>query len=213
VVIVASGGALERLARAAANLGGQGLGRKALPPLLVFTDPHRTPDPEALAAALPPGAALVYRTFGDADALERARALRDITLRRGVLLLIGADDRLADACDADGVHLPERLIHRLPRILARRPGWHVTTAAHSLAAGRRGLRLGADAVVMSTVFPSLSPSAGEPMGAAVFARRVRRLGGPVYALGGVNAQTIAELRGSGAAGVAVVGAASPPPRA
>jgi thiamine-phosphate pyrophosphorylase len=213
VVIVASGRGLERLARAAANLGGARLGRKPLPPLLVFTDPERTPDLEALAAGLPPGSALVYRAFGADDALERAKPLREITLRRGVLLLIGADDRLADACDADGVHLPERLIHRLPRILARRPGWHVTTAAHSLAAARRGLRLGADAVVMSTVFPSLSPSAGQPMGAAAFARRVRRLGGAVYALGGVNAQTIAGLKGSGAVGVAVVGAAGPLPRA
>jgi thiamine-phosphate pyrophosphorylase len=182
-----------------------------LPPLLVFTDPDRTPDPEALAAKVPAGAALVYRAFGAADALSHALQLRDITRRCGVLLLIGADDRLADACDADGVHLPERLIHRLPRLLARRPGWYATTAAHSLAAGRKGLRLGADAVVMSTVFPSLSASAGEPMGSAVFARRVRRLAGPVYALGGVSAQTIGALRNSGAVGVAVVGAAANPP--
>ena len=197
-----------RLAKAAANLGGHGLGRKPLPSLLVFTDPDRTPDPEALAAALPPGSALVYRAFGAEDALDRARRLRHLTRRAGALLLIGADPRLADAVDADGMHLPQRLAHTLPRLLSRRPAWHVTAAAHSLAAGRRGLRLGADAVVVSTVFKSASPSAGEPMGAAAFRRLVRRLGGPVYALGGVDTQTIVELRGSNAVGVAVVGAAT-----
>ncbi|MDB5433659.1 MAG: thiamine monophosphate synthase [Caulobacter sp.] len=158
--------------------------------------------------ALPEGSGLVYRHFGADDALERATRLRRLTRAAGVLLLIGADDRLADAVDADGVHLPEGLAYRLPRILSRRPAWYVTAAAHSLAAGRRGLRLGADAVVISTVFASASPSAGHPMGAPAFKRLIRRLEGPVYALGGVNTQTIAELRGSGAVGVAVVGAAS-----
>lgn len=200
-------GALEALGRAAATLGGQGLGRKPLPPLLVFTDPRRTPDVENLAAGVPKGSALVYRAFGAEDALSTALRLREITARRGALLLIGADDRLARQAEADGVHLPQRLAWRLPRLLARFGAWHVTAAAHSLAAARKGLRLGADAVVLSTVFPSVSPSAGAPMGPAAFARAVRRLRGPVYALGGVNMQTITELQGSGAAGVAVVGAA------
>lgn len=201
-------GTLEALGRAAATLGGAGLGRKPLPPLLVFTDPLRTPDVESLAARVPRGSALVYRAFGTQDALETARRLREITARRGALLLIGADHHLAREAGADGVHLPERLTWRLPRLLSRFGAWRVTVAAHSLAAARKGLRLGADAIVLSTVFPSASPSAAEPMGAAAFARAIRRLGGPVYALGGVNAQTIDELRGSGAVGVAVVGAAA-----
>ena len=176
--------------------------------MLVFTDPDRTPDLQALATALPEGSGLVYRHFGTDDALEQAHRLRRLTRDAGALLLIGADHRLADAVDADGLHLPERLAHRLPRILSRRPAWYVTAAAHSPAAGRRGLRLGADAVVVSTLFASASPSAGDPIGAIAFKRLIRRLDGPVYALGGVNMQTIAELRGSGAVGVAVVGAAS-----
>ena len=48
--------------------------RKALPALLFFTDPVRTPEPEAIAAQLPPGSAIVYRHFGFPDA--EARALR-----------------------------------------------------------------------------------------------------------------------------------------
>lgn len=205
-----TGLSLERLAKTAATLGGAGLGRKPLPPLLVFTDPARTPDPVALAGRIPAGSALVYRAFGADGALETARALREATRRRGALLLIGADHRLADRADADGVHLPQRLAWRLPRILSRRGAWLVTAAAHGPAAARRALRLGADAVVLSTVFESASSSAGEPMGADVFARRVRRLAGPVYALGGVNVQTIGGLAGSGAVGVAMVGGAEFP---
>jgi thiamine-phosphate pyrophosphorylase len=202
---------LERLARAAANLVAPGAGRKALPGLLVFTDPDRSGDLEALAGRLPTGSALVYRAFGAPDAVQVGRTLRGLTRARGALLLVGADDALAQAVRADGVHLPQRLARRARRLRARHPDWLITTAAHSLATGRAALRHGADATVVSTVFPSASASAGAPMGAAGLARVVRRLAGPVYALGGVNLQTIGALRVCGAIGVAVVGAAMPQP--
>ncbi len=44
------------------------------------------------------------------------------------------------------------------------------------------------------------------MGAIRFAVLVRRAGLPVYALGGINAETAPRLLGSGAAGLAAVGA-------
>jgi thiamine-phosphate pyrophosphorylase len=58
--------------------------RKALPPLLFFTDPARTPDPEAAARRLPKGAAVVFRAFGAPDAEARARRLRALCRARGL---------------------------------------------------------------------------------------------------------------------------------
>ena len=66
-----------------------------MPSLLVFTDPVRTPDVEALAASLGPGQALVYRAFGAAEAESVARRLLRLARQRGFRLLIGADYRLA----------------------------------------------------------------------------------------------------------------------
>jgi thiamine-phosphate pyrophosphorylase len=181
-----------------------GAGRKGLPTLLFFTDPTRTPDVEAIAAGLPRGAGVVFRAFGAPDAADRARRLRAIARARGLLLLIGADADLARRVDADGVHLPERLAGRARRLKGVNPGWIVTAAAHSLTAARRARAAGADAVVVSPVFASNSPSAGAPIGPVRLALLVRQAGGPVYALGGINDRTARRLKGAGLAGIAAV---------
>ena len=191
------------MTRAAQAIGRRAAGRNPpLPPLLFFTDPARTPDVEAAARRLPRGSAIVYRAFGAPDAEACGRRLAQIAKARGLVLLIGADAALAARVGAHGVHLPERLAARARRI--RRPGWIVTAAAHDARAARRGLAAGADAVVVSAIFPSSSPSAGSPLGPLRLAQLVRAAGGPVYALGGVNDKTARRLLPAGLVGLAAV---------
>jgi thiamine-phosphate pyrophosphorylase len=172
----------------------------------VFTDPARTPDPAALARRLPKGAALVFRAFAAADAEAQGRRLRALVHARGGRLLVGADAGLAARIGADGVHLPERAAARARALKAGRPGWIVTAAAHSLTAARRARAAGADAAVVSAVFPSRSPSAGAPIGTLRLAAVARRAGLPVYALGGVNELTARRLKDLPLAGLAAVAA-------
>lgn len=177
-----------------------------LPPLLFLTDPGRTPDPARAAERLPLGCGLIFRAFGAADALAVGRRLREIADARGLVLLVGADEALAQAIGADGVHLPERLADRAGPIRRRRPGWIVTVAAHGRAALVTAARAGADAALLSPAFPSRSPSAGRPLSAVRFAALARTAGVPVYGLGGVNTKTAPRLLGSGAAGLAAIDA-------
>jgi len=123
-----------------------------------------------------------------------------------MVLLAGADPSLAAAIGADGVHLPEHWANRAAGIRRTRPDWLVTAAAHSAAAIVRARRAGADAVFVSPVFASVSPSAGRPLGALRFAALARRTGLPVFALGGINAGTARRIARSGAAGLAAVDA-------
>jgi len=120
------------------------------------------------------------------------------------VLLIGADAALAAACDADGVHLPERALDQAADLRRRRPDWLLTGAAHALDATRKAFAAGCDAVLVSPVFPSRSPSAGLSLGAAAFRALVQAAPLPVYALGGVNAVTASQLAGSEAQGLAMV---------
>ena len=189
--MAATAGLIDRRAR----------GRKGLPPLLFFTDPARTPDAEAITATLPAGSGVVFRAFGADDAIEQGQRLAAICQTRGLTLLAGADGKLAKAIGAVGVHLPERLSGGA-RGLARRG--IVTAAAHSVRAGRRALAAGADAVVVSPVFPSNSPSAGKPLGPVRLALMVRAIGGPVYALGGITSKTARRLTDVGLVGLAAV---------
>ena len=158
-----------------------------------------------MIAGLPRGSGVVFRAFGAPDAAALGRALGRQARRRGVLFLVGADRGLAARLGADGVHLPQRLAVRAGTIAALRRRFLVTAAAHDLPAALRAHRAGVDAIVVSAVFASASPTAGAAMGVMRFASLIRRAGAPAYALGGVNAGTVRRLRGSGAVGVAAVG--------
>ncbi|MDB5420876.1 MAG: thiamine phosphate synthase [Brevundimonas sp.] len=186
--------------------------RRSLPPLLFFTDPARTPEPWKTAERLPEGAAVVYRSFGVADAEAVARRLRAATADRGVRLLIGLDADLAQMVGADGVHLPERALTSAALLRSQHPHWLLTAAIHAADdmtdPARRGLdALGLDALVLSPVFAAGGASAVKPvLGVEAFSAAVRASLLPVYGLGGVGPKTVASLTGTGACGIAGVDA-------
>lgn len=191
-------GELVKLLEAAKRLRPARAPAKPLPRLLFLTDPVRTPNPEAILATLPPEVGVIYRPFGSLDAVALGRRLAAIARERGLTLLAGADPDLAEAIGAHGLHLPERLADQLPSLRAAHPDWVFTAAAHSAAA----LRADADALLVSPVFPSNSPSAGPPLGVEAFTALAAAAPAPVYALGGVTAETARLLEHSGAAGLA-----------
>lgn len=160
----------------------------------------------AVIRRLPMGAGVVYRAFGAPGAAEAGRRLAREARSRGLVFLVGSDAALAAWSRADGVHLPERQAVRVRGLKRARRGWRVTCAAHSPAAIVSARRAGADAVFVSPVFESASPSAGMPLGPVRFAALVAGAGLPVYALGGLNAASARRIAGSGATGLAAVDA-------
>jgi len=174
----------------------------SLPPLLFFTDPDRTPRPWEVAARLPRGAGVVYRGFGRPGMADEARELRRVTTSRGARLLIGQDADLAEAIEADGLHLPERDLGRASALRARHPEWVLTAALH----GDASVGLSAlDALILSPVFRAGGSSADRaPLGTAEVTRRVARLPLPVYGLGGITAETAPALADTGLCGLAAI---------
>lgn len=182
--------------------------RSRLPPLILMTDAQRLPDPLPVAARLPPGCAVLLRHYEVVDRLELGRRMARLCRRRRLLLLVAGDVGLAAALRADGLHLPEGLARSgaiAARLWTRKRGGLLTVAAHSRAALRRAAIQGADAALLSPVFPTASHPGAATLGARRFTRLTRSAGLPVYALGGVTAKRLAALRHSGAAGVATVG--------
>ena len=193
------------LARDAAKVSRErGAPRPNLPPLLFFTDPERTPEPWTVAERLPVGSGVVYRHFGASDALGTAQRLRQATRARDGLLLIGRDAALAEAVDADGVHLPEALIGTAAALSINHPGWTITAAFHALTPTPN--LTGLDALVVSPIFPAGGASADKtPLGVAKLKALTAATARPIYALGGIDASNAPELIGSGAYGIAGVG--------
>lgn len=168
--------------------------------MLVFTDPERSGDIEALAGAVPAGWALVFRHFGARNAAEMAEKLRLITRRAHVRLLIGADAELAASVGADGVHWPEAKV-RAARKWSGRFALS-TMSAHTASLLDLPAGSSVQARVLSTVFESESRSAGVAMGALKLRQVAGKTAAPLYGLGGINAQNAACVATScGLAGV------------
>jgi len=188
-----------------------GLAAWAGPPLLLVTDAVRLPDPLAAAAALPPGSGVLLRHYGDPARIARAVALAALCRRRRLVLLVAADWRLAARLGAAGLHLPDGLARHgvlAPALgwLRRRPGRLLTVAAHTPRAIGRAAVLGADAALVSPVFPSRShpgaPGLG-PVRLGLWSRRVRLA---LIALGGVSATNAARLPPGAVCGLAAIDA-------
>ncbi|HLK37758.1 MAG TPA: thiamine phosphate synthase [Polyangiaceae bacterium] len=171
----------------------------------------------AAAAAVPPGTLCVQlRDKQRARASLRAFAcqLRVMTRRVGVGLVVNADVELARDVGADGVHLPAGgpAVPRARGVLGGR-AW-VSVPAHSDDDVASAAAHGADAVLVSPIFPTRSSSPGgvdhpkmaRGMDALRAARRIAPPGLAIYALGGVDETRAWACAVAGAHGVAVRGA-------
>jgi thiamine-phosphate pyrophosphorylase len=188
---------LARLARRLNRAGGPALA-------LRFFDPHRDGDAISAWQATPSDIAFVYRHFGAPDRLSVAARLRRVSRRRGARLVIGADLGLAIRVGADGVHLPSSARWNGARAArARRRGLWISAAAHSLRDVRR-MRIWADVLVISPIYPTASAVGRPVLGLRKAARLARAGQSPAVALGGVTAKRFERLRRAGFSGFAGV---------
>jgi thiamine-phosphate pyrophosphorylase len=179
----------------------------------VFGDEGIVKCVEAVARALPPGA-LCVQLRDKQRALVSLRVfasrLRLVTRALGAGLVINGDPRLARDVGADGVHLGQKAGTVAEARAACGATVWVSVSAHSDGAVRRAVRDGANAALVSPVFPSRPPSvyAQEKEGRGLDAlRSARAVAGDrlrIYALGGVDADNARACAQAGADGVAVV---------
>lgn len=185
-------------------------GRKSrpLPERILLTDARRLADPLPFMRRLSPGSAVILRHYEWPSARRLALALemKALCRRRGLLLLVAGDVRLALATGADGLHLPQNL---LPRAAGMRRHFALVTAAvHDAGALVRAARAGADAALVSPVFATASHPGAQGLGIlrfAALADRARRLGLGVYALGGIDVAAARRLIAVPKSGIAGIG--------
>jgi len=164
----------------------------------------------AVAAALASGVRLVqYRRKGALTraAVAEARALAALCTRHGALLIVNDRADLAALAGADGVHAGQ---DDLPVAEARRvlgPDAWVGVSCHSVAEAEAAARDGADYLGFGAVFGTRTKAdAGPARGVAALAEVCRAVALPVFAIGGISAENVAQVRAAGAAGAAVIAA-------
>jgi len=166
----------------------------------------------AAGSALPAGALAVQlrdRARPRSSLRLFAERLRLVTRAVGARLIVNGDARLARDVGADGVHLGRGGGSVVEARTVLGHGW-ISTAAHSDDDVRRASEEGADAVLVSPVFPTRPPSmyraskVARGLDAIRSARAIARPALAVYALGGVTSDNASACARAGAHGVAVL---------
>ncbi len=136
------------------------------------------------------------------ELLELARRVMALAAPHRTRVWINSRMDVVLACGAHGVHLPSR--SPAPSEYKRAaPGLSVGVSCHDLAELQQAERQGADYAVLGPVFAPLSKSVAEPpLGLARFGELAGSVRIPVFALGGITEENIADCERERACGVA-----------
>lgn len=173
-----------------------------MPPLWIFTDQTRLPDPRAVLAGLPKGLCGVVLRAGRGIDPVIADGIALLCRQRQFVLVVAGAPWLAARLRA-GRHFAGGSRDR-PFGFGR--GRFTTAAAHNPAELMQARRLSVDAVFLSPVFPTASHPGAPSLGAGRWAAMAGRQKQPVLALGGVSAGSVRRLPRF-CAGAGMIGAA------
>lgn len=188
------------------------MGSTILPRLCYVTDGERGTAGRPLAgvirSAIEGGVGLVIlreRERSGADWVRLARELEPLR-ERGARIVASRRLDIARALHLDGVHLAADAIP-----IAEARVWLGAQAligysAHSSDEARRAADHGANYVTLSPIYPTGSKPGLSGRGCAWLREAIHGLSIPVFALGGITAERVREVRAAGAWGVAAVSA-------
>ena len=181
--------------------------------LTLVTDRHSTNGRDlvtvvraCLAAGLP-AVQLREKDLALGDLLPLARQLRQLTAETGALLVVNDRVDVALAVGADAVQRTHASLSVADMRVVADKRVRVGASVHSLDGAREAEAEGADWIVFGPVYDTPSKRAyGAPQGLDALARVTAAASRPVIAVGGITADRVADVRGAGAAGVAVISA-------
>ncbi|SDG39399.1 thiamine phosphate synthase [Paraburkholderia phenazinium] len=182
-----------------------------LPPAYLVTPEPSADKPLAnfvahLERALEAGIRLVQlraKTLTAQQYAELAEQALACCRRHDARLLLNAPVDVVQALQADGIHLTStRLMACATRPLPA--GLLVSAACHDARQVLHANRIGADLLTISPVLPTATHTTAEPLGWPRFRELVALTTIPVYALGGMTADTLDEARNAGACGIAAI---------
>lgn len=138
--------------------------------------------------------------------LAEAREIQAIAARYHVPFVINDNVDIALACDADGVHVGQTdLMGRDVRALIG-PDKILGITANTVELAVAAERAGADYIGAGAVFGTTTKQNAKNLSLDTLKAICQAVNIPVVAIGGINADNLPQLAGTGAAGAAVVSA-------
>lgn len=181
--------------------------------LYLVLDPTVRPD-RPLVDVLRAAAALGVRLFQYRnkqttmkEAYAQALTLRQAATEAGAMFIVNDRCDLALAVKADGVHLGQEdlLISDARRVLG--PGMIIGLSTHTAAQVREAVALKPDYIGFGPIFRTSTKADHDPVVGLDGLRAARTLTTlPMFAIGGITADSVGEILAAGADGMAVISA-------
>ena len=162
---------------------------------------------DVVEAAILGGATLIQlreKTMDDESFICEAMEVKKVTDAYGIPLIINDNLKVCLACDAAGVHVGQDDLRaeKVRELLG--PDKIIGVTAKTVEQAKAAVRQGADYLGSGAMFGSSTKSEARPMTLDEFKEIRRPVSVPIVLIGGIDAENIRELKGSGAQGVAVV---------
>jgi thiamine-phosphate pyrophosphorylase len=159
-------------------------------------------------AAITGGATVIQlrdKTASTRQLVEEGLALRELTRKHDVLLIVNDRIDVALAVDADGAHVGQ---DDMPGTLARQllgPERILGISAGNIEEAEGALAASADYLGVGPIFATRGKAdAGDPIGIRFLSELSSRYTTPLVAIGGINSTNTREVIAAGATGVAVI---------
>lgn len=159
--------------------------------------------------ALKGGATFIQLREKDLDRekfLKEAKELKVLCKQYGVPFVINDDVEIAMEADADGVHVGQSDMEAGDVRKKLGPDKIIGVSAQTVEQAVLAEKRGADYLGTGAVFPTGSKADAEEVSRETLEAICRAVNIPVIAIGGISAQNVLELSGSGICGIAVISA-------
>lgn len=164
---------------------------------------------EQIETVLQSGATLLQlreKDLPENEFLEEAKAVKRLTDRYGVPLIINDNVQVALACNAAGVHVGQQDMEAQDVRALLGENKIIGVTAKTVEQAQKAEQAGADYLGSGAVFGTLTKPDALPMTMERLRDITQSVSIPVVAIGGIEEHNLMMLKGSGVAGAAVVSA-------
>lgn len=146
------------------------------------------------------------KTISDSKFISLAREVRDITTKRGSLLIINDRVHVVRKVNADGIHLGQQDMSALEARNIIGDEKIIGVSTHSITQARQAQKDGADYIAIGPIYPTRTKDYEPSIGIEVLQKISEAIDIPFIAIGAITLENLDEVLNAGASRVAVCSA-------
>ena len=146
------------------------------------------------------------KTISDSKFISLAREVRDITTKRGSLLIINDRVHVVRKVNADGIHLGQQDMSALEARNIIGDEKIIGVSTHSITQARQAQKDGADYIAIGPIYPTSTKGHEPSVGIEILHEILEAVSIPIIAIGAITLENLDVVLKAGASRIAVCSA-------